>query len=59
MTFERLRFWVGLLLAIDAMILLTTHRFWQRRLPDVRILPLAKLEAAVALIILALHLLGV
>ena len=46
-------------MAIDAMILLTTHRFWQPRLPGVRILPLATLEAAAALIILALHLLGV
>ena len=55
MTFERVRLWVGVLMAIDALIVLSAPRFWQRQLPGVRVERLARVEAVAALVLLALH----
>ena len=59
MSFEQLRFWVGLLMALDALFFLLTHTYWERKLPGIRLRMLATLEAVAALIILGLHLANV
>ena len=55
MRLEQVRLVVGLLMALDALVILAAPGFWQRQLPGVRLARLARLEAIAALILLALH----
>jgi hypothetical protein len=54
-TFQTIRFWLAILMLVDASIGLWWSDRWQRIAPRVNVQRVALIEAAVALSILAMH----
>ncbi len=55
MSFAAIRFWLAVVMLTDAAVGLLGARHWQRMAPRVNIQRIALIEAAAALIILAIH----
>ena len=49
------RFWIGILLLLDAVVALGWEQYWQRLVPAINIRRLAKIEATAGMIVLIIH----